>query len=62
MEQTIESVTGYLHSTSFAASHLFGPRLAEFDEAVRARLEELSEGGTLVDDSEFHIHIATRAR
>lgn len=59
-ERSLDSVIGYLHSTSFAAPHLFGDRLEEFDDALRARLPRLSENGVFVDDNEFGILIGRR--
>ena len=58
--RTIDSVIGYLHSTSFAAPGLFGARLHEFDDTARARLAALSEGGAVEDDDEFHVLVAHR--
>lgn len=59
-ERTLDSVIGYLHSTSFAAPRLFGDRLQEFDEALRVRLPEHASGGVFVDDNEFTILLARR--
>ncbi len=42
-EWDVERVVGYLHSTSFASPPLFGDRMAEFDDAVRARLAEFEQ-------------------
>lgn len=53
---------GYLHSTSFAAPHLFGDRLEEFADAIRARLPGFAENGVFVDDNEFGILIGRRPR
>jgi trans-aconitate methyltransferase len=60
--RTIDNIIGYLHSTSFAAPHLFGDRLAEFDHAVRNRLTELSDTDTFIDDNQFRIFIGRRPR
>ena len=59
-ERTLDSVIGYLHSTSFAAPRLFGERLPEFDRALRARLPAHATGGVFVDENEFTILLATR--
>lgn len=59
--RTAESVIGYLHSTSFAAPHLFGDRLAEFDIDAAARLRCFSDDDMFVDDNEFGILIGRRA-
>lgn len=59
-ERSLDSVIGYLHSTSFAAPHLFGDRLGEFDEALRERLPQHSENGMFIDHNEFGILIARR--
>ena len=61
-ERSLDSVIGYLHSTSFAAPHLFGDRLEEFDNAIRARLPGFAENGVFVDDNEFGILIGRRTR
>lgn len=59
---TADSIIGYLHSTSFAATHQFGDRLGEFHQAIRDRLADLSDTDTFTDDNEFHILIARRPR
>jgi trans-aconitate methyltransferase len=59
-ERTLDSVIGYLHSTSFAAPHLFGDRTAEFDRALRERLPEHAVNGVFVDENEFGILLARR--
>lgn len=59
---TADSILGYLYSTSFAAPHLFGDRLDEFDTAVRATLAQYSDTDTFAEDNEFLIRIGRRAR
>ena len=59
-ERTLDSVIGYLHSTSFAAPHLFGDRMAECDQALRKRLPAHSTDGVFVDENEFGILLARR--
>ena len=59
-ERTLDSVIGYLHSTSFAAPRLFGDRMEEFDQALRARLPRHATGGVFVDENEFSILLARR--
>lgn len=59
---TADSILGYLYSTSFAAPHLFGERLEEFDNTARARLAEFSDDDTFVEDNEFLIRIGRRKR
>lgn len=39
-EWNIQSIIGYLYSTSFAARHLFGSRLNEFEETMKEELLE----------------------
>ncbi|WP_018353411.1 class I SAM-dependent methyltransferase [Longispora albida] len=58
--RTTGNIVGYLHSTSYAAPHLFGDRLAEFDQAVTDRLSELSPDGNFVDENEYYVLIARR--
>ena len=58
--RTLDSVIGYLHSTSFAAPHLFGERVEQFDEALRERLPRHATDGLFVDDNEFGILLAER--
>ncbi|MBG0818408.1 trans-aconitate 2-methyltransferase [Planomonospora sp. ID82291] len=55
-----EQVIGYLYSTSFAAQHLFGERLAAFETAARRLLDELACTGPLVEPAEFQILLARR--
>jgi trans-aconitate methyltransferase len=57
---TADSILGYLHSTSFAAPHLFGDRLAEFDQTARAALATFSSTDTFIEDNEFLIRIGRR--
>lgn len=59
-ERSLDSVIGYLHSTSFAAPHLFSDRLAEFDATLRERLPRFAENGMYIDDNEFGILISRR--
>lgn len=60
-ERSLDSVIGYLHSTSFAAPHLFGDRLAEFDDTLRERLPVFAdENDMFVDNNEFGILIGRR--
>ena len=59
-ERTLDSVIGYLHSTSFAAPRLFGDRMKEFDQALRERLAAHATDEVLVDQNEFNILLARR--
>jgi hypothetical protein len=59
---TAESILGYLYSTSFAAPHLFGDRLDEFDQTVRTTLAQFSDTDTFEEDNEFLIRIGRRGR
>ncbi|WP_405009577.1 class I SAM-dependent methyltransferase [Kitasatospora sp. NBC_01539] len=59
---TTEGILGYLYSTSFAAPHLFGDRLAEFESAVKAVLAEHTNDDTFPEDNEFLIRIGRRSR
>ncbi|MEO5876742.1 MAG: class I SAM-dependent methyltransferase [Streptosporangiaceae bacterium] len=55
-----ESILGYLYSTSFAAPHLFGDRLGEFETAVTERLADVSTDDTFPEDNEFLIRLGKR--
>jgi trans-aconitate methyltransferase len=57
-----ESILGYLYSTSFAAPHLFGDRLPEFETAVKERLTDFSEDDTFPEENEFLIRFGRRSR
>ncbi|MFF7413228.1 class I SAM-dependent methyltransferase [Streptomyces platensis] len=57
-----ESILGYLYSTSFAAPHLFGDRLKEFEAAVRGRLADFSDNDTFPEENEFLIRLGRRGR
>lgn len=59
---TTEGILGYLYSTSFAAPHLFGDRLADFETAVKAALAEHSSDDTFLEDNEFLIRIGRRSK
>ncbi|HEV2378085.1 MAG TPA: methyltransferase domain-containing protein [Streptosporangiaceae bacterium] len=57
---TADSVLGYLYSTSFAAPQLFGYRLDDFDQTVRATLKRFSDSDTFEENNEFLIRIGRR--
>ncbi|MEE6260169.1 class I SAM-dependent methyltransferase [Plantactinospora sonchi] len=57
-----ESILGYLYSTSFAAPHLFGDRLPEFEAAVRHTLARFSDDDTFDENNEFLIRIGRRSQ
>lgn len=57
-----ESILGYLYSTSFAAPHLFGDRLKEFEAAVVNRLTDFSDNDTFAEENEFLIRLGRRGR
>jgi trans-aconitate methyltransferase len=59
---TVESILGYLYSTSFAAPHLFGDRLEEFEQAIRTSLAQFSDTGTYLEENEFLIRIGRRRK
>jgi len=59
---TTESILGHLYSTSFAAPHLFGDRLDQFEQAVKTTLAEFSDSDTFTEDNEFLIRIGRRSR
>ncbi|QBI56138.1 class I SAM-dependent methyltransferase [Streptomonospora litoralis] len=59
---TAESILGYLYSTSFAAPHLFGDRVKEFEAAVKHRLAEFSGDDTFPEENEFLIRLGRRSR
>ncbi|MEV0702673.1 class I SAM-dependent methyltransferase [Saccharopolyspora sp. NPDC050389] len=59
---TTESILGYLYSTSFAAPHLFGDQLKEFEAAVKNRLADFSDNDTFPEDNEFLIRLGRRGR
>jgi trans-aconitate methyltransferase len=55
-EWNIQSIIGYLYSTSFAAKRLFGERLAEFEATLETELADVNEGKTLfVEHAEFTV-------
>ncbi|WP_019547876.1 class I SAM-dependent methyltransferase [Streptomyces sulphureus] len=59
---TAETILGYLYSTTFAAPHLFGDRLGEFEAAVKQRLAEFSDDDTFPEDNEFLIRLGRRSQ
>ncbi|QBI53981.1 class I SAM-dependent methyltransferase [Streptomonospora litoralis] len=59
---TAESILGYLYSTSFAAPHLFGNRVREFEAAVKSRLADFSDDDTFSEENEFLIRLGRRSR
>jgi trans-aconitate methyltransferase len=56
-----ESVIGYLHSTSFAAEHLFGERVEAFRARVRDVVAAYAVDGVLEDRTVFEVILARRA-
>ncbi|MCM0619134.1 class I SAM-dependent methyltransferase [Nocardioides bruguierae] len=59
-ERSIDSVAGYLRSTSFAAPRLFGERLPAFDAALRTLLAEHAVDGVVRDENVFGVLLARR--
>lgn len=59
---TAESILGYLYSTSFAAPHLFGERLGQFERQIKTTLAGFNDNDTFGEDNEFLIHIGRRKR
>ncbi|BCY07290.1 methyltransferase [Actinoplanes sp. L3-i22] len=55
-----ETILGYLYSTSFAAPHLFGDRLADFEVAIARTLAEFSDNDVFPEENEFLIRIGRR--
>ena len=52
----IQSILGYLYSTSFSAKRLYGERLHEFEETMRERLTNLNNGrDKFIENAEFTI-------
>ncbi|MBU1013568.1 MAG: class I SAM-dependent methyltransferase [Bacteroidetes bacterium] len=53
-EWKIQSIIGYLYSTSFSAKHLFGDRLKEFEEVIKEELIMANNGKEVfVENTEF---------
>jgi trans-aconitate methyltransferase len=53
-EWNIQSILGYLYSTSFSAKHLYGDRLQEFEIAMKEELIAANNGRTVfVEHAEF---------
>jgi trans-aconitate methyltransferase len=59
---TPDSILGYLYSTTFAAPHLFGDRLDEFEARAKATLADFSDDDTFGEDNEFLIRIGRRSQ
>ncbi|MEV6598812.1 class I SAM-dependent methyltransferase [Actinoplanes sp. NPDC051346] len=55
-----ESILGYLYSTSFAAPHLFGERLTDFEREAADTLARFSDNDTFDEHNEFLIRIGRR--
>lgn len=59
--RTVDSVIGYLHSTSFASLAVLGDLADSFDDRIRERLTPLLDAnGLLHDHNEFNIITATQ--
>jgi len=53
-EWDIQSIIGYLYSTSFSARHLFGDRLQEFEEVMKDQLIFANDGKNIfIENTEF---------
>jgi trans-aconitate methyltransferase len=51
---TIDTVLGYLYSTSFSAKHLYGDRLLEFEQVMKEQLTEANNGKSIfIEHTEF---------
>lgn len=59
---TTDSILGYLYSTTFAAPHLFGDRLGEFEAKAKATLADFSDDDTFGEENEFLIRIGRRSQ
>lgn len=57
----IDSIVGYLYSTSFANQPLFGPKLGAFEEELRETLLELSPSGHFQEEITFDYILARKA-
>ncbi|MDX3075789.1 class I SAM-dependent methyltransferase [Streptomyces sp. MI02-7b] len=57
---TPESVLGYLRTTSFAGADLFADRHAAFEAEARGLLDDLADGGSLLEETEFTVLLARR--
>jgi ubiquinone/menaquinone biosynthesis C-methylase UbiE len=57
---TTATILGYLYSTSFAARHLFGDKLPDFERAVTAVLAEHADDDTFAEENEFLIRLGRR--
>lgn len=55
-EWDITGITGYLYSTSFAARHLFGDKIGEFERALKSELISANDGKErFIERAEFTI-------
>jgi hypothetical protein len=57
---TPETVLGYLRTTSFAGADLFVDRHTAFEEEARALLDDLANGGSLLEEALFTVLLARR--
>ncbi|MDN3260840.1 methyltransferase [Streptomyces sp. CSDS2] len=57
---TPQRVLGYLRTTSFAGTGLFTGRHAAFEEEARTLLDDLADGGDLLEETEFTVLLARR--
>jgi len=58
-EWNIQSIIGYLYSTSFSAKHLFGNRLKEFEETIKEQLMLVNGGKEIfIEHTEFIVQSA----
>lgn len=50
----IQSILGYLYSTSFSAKHMYGDRIQQFEETMKHRLLNLNNGNDeFIENAEF---------
>jgi trans-aconitate methyltransferase len=55
-EWSIQSIIGYLYSTSFSSRYLFGDRLKEFEETMKEELFKANKGSEIfTENTEFII-------
>jgi trans-aconitate methyltransferase len=59
---TADSILGYLYSTSFAAPHLFGDHLDEFDQRALDTLKQFSDAEAFPEQNEFLVRIGRRGQ
>ncbi len=59
-EWSVESIMGFLYSTSFASRRLLGERVGEFESEIKTELSKIEPSGSFVEQAEIEAIVAKK--